>query len=291
MTLSAFIIECYNSAKASRRAESCGGAGTCICAMRGDITTTEEHSVKVINFALRPSLLFSVFGFFFICLCVDMLCAYTSVRVCVSLCVCSSPYACMFLSVSVGHCALYLRVKYTLIPPIYTCLSECLCVSLRYQADIFVQIIRLMNHVATFSVIKHRVHNALPNEDIKILGSCGSMQQEQLRLMDASRSISLGKFLSLVFSDSTLPCAECGKHLFREHGVCFEYQDAQIHLKYEDMQAYQLSHANPTYFADAPVWGVLDDSVEGTMGVPDEAAAGSTFVSGLLGPKAHRCRN
>ena len=148
-----------------------------------------------------------------------------------------------------------------------------------------------MNHVATFSVVKHQVHNALPNEDIKILGSCGSMLQEQLNLMKASRSISLGKFLSLVFSDSTLPCAECGKHLFREHSVCFEYQDAQIHLKYEDIQAYQLSHASPTYFADAPVWGVPEDSIEGVMGAPDEAAAGATFVPrllGLLGPKAHR---
>ena len=102
MTLSAFIIECYNSAKASRRAESCGGAGTCICALRGDVTTTDEHSVKVINFAVRPSL----FVLFSICLCVDVLCAYASVRACVSL------YVCVALCMRVGT-VLYLRVTST----------------------------------------------------------------------------------------------------------------------------------------------------------------------------------
>lgn len=48
MTLAAFLIECYNSAKSSRRVELCAAQESCLQKVIGreDIATT-THSVKV----------------------------------------------------------------------------------------------------------------------------------------------------------------------------------------------------------------------------------------------------
>eukprot|EP00658_Telonema_sp_P-2_P067750 TRINITY_DN5668_c0_g1_i1.p1 TRINITY_DN5668_c0_g1~~TRINITY_DN5668_c0_g1_i1.p1 ORF type:complete len:759 (+),score=215.38 TRINITY_DN5668_c0_g1_i1:177-2279(+) len=153
MTLGAFLIECYNSAKSSRRAEVCAAEEQCLQKAGRETISTTAHSVKMI---------------------------------------------------------------------------------------------RIMNHVLKISVIKHQYPVEVLGDDIRILASSLPETEEQLRMMEASRSISLGKFLWLVFFDSSLQLQ--AKHLLREYNSSFIYQDAKISCEYFDLPIHRLSNISPSYF-------------------------------------------